>query len=139
MGHDSSKVLMGTTQSSFRNVDNHAGDIPAGKIVRLNSSDVLTIAASGAAALGISLGKSLSDTSRTAICRKGVRVPVLVTDAFSPAVGAQVAIHDTTGIAATKDGSSTYVNAIYAEVGLTGILEDGTEAAVALIDMPGGL
>ncbi len=137
--HDSTKVLLGQTQSSFKNVDSLAGAIPAGKIVRLNSSDALTIAASGASALGISLGRSLSDTSFTAICRKGTRVPVLLTDAFTPSIGAQVAIHDTTGIAATKDGSSTYVNAIYVSGVLTGVDEDGAEVNVALIDFPGGL
>jgi hypothetical protein len=137
--HDSTKVLLGQTQSSFKNVDSLAGAIPAGKIVRLHDDSTLSIAAADGAALGISLGRSLSDTSFTAICRKGTRVPVLLTAAFTPTIGAQVAIHDTTGIAATKDGSSTYVNAVYVSGVLTGIDEDGEEADVALIDFPGGL
>ena len=33
MGHDASKVLFGTTQTSFKVVDNRAGVIQAGKIV----------------------------------------------------------------------------------------------------------
>lgn len=137
--HDASKVALGSTQSSFRTVVNHKGEIPAGKIVRLKSDDTISIASADGNALGISLGKSLSDIARTAICVRGKGVPVLLTDDFTPTVGAQVAIHNTTGIAATKDGSSTYVNAVYAVDLLTGIAEDGTEVRVAIIDFPGGL
>jgi len=137
--HDATKVVLGSTKSSFRVVENHVGNIPAGKVVRLKSDDTISIAAADGSALGISLGKDLSDIGYTSFCREGSAVPILLTAAFTPTIGAQVAIHDTTGIAATKDGSSTYVNATYASAVLTGILEDGTEANVALIDFPGGL
>ena len=139
MGHDATKVLLGTTQSSFRTVENHKGSIPAGKIVRLKSDDTISLAAADGLPLGISLGKSQSDIGWTPIVKKGTRVPLLLTDSFTPTVGAQVAIHDTTGIGATKDGSSTYVNAIYESGLLVGIDEDGNEVDVALISFPGGL
>lgn len=139
MGHDASKVQLGATQSSLKHVDNYAGDIDAGKIVRLKSDGTISIAAADGSALGISLGKSLSDTSRTAVCRAGLRVPVLLTAAFTPTVGAQVHISDTTGLAIAAGAGATGMNAIYVSGVLTGVKEDGTTANVALIDFPGGL
>lgn len=137
MGHDASKVLMGATRSSFKVVDNHAGSIAAGLCVRLKSDDTISVAEADGSALGISLGKSLSDTARTAICRRGSGVPVLLKSGFTtPAIGDQVLIDAVSG-EASSDG--TGVNAIYASGLLTGVKEDGTTANVALIDMPGGL
>jgi hypothetical protein len=137
MGHDATKVLLGATKSSFRVVDNKAGVIPAGKIVRLKSDNTIVITAADGSPLGISLGRDLSNTSRTAICRKGTQVPILLTAAFTPTIGAQVLVSDTTGIAVTSGG--TAMNAVYSSGVLTGIDEDGAEANVALIDFPGGL
>ena len=64
-----------------------------------------------------------------------------MTAAFSPTIGAQVNISDTTGLAAAAGAGATGVNAVYVSGALTRINEDGTETAagVALIDMPGGL
>lgn len=139
MGHDSTKVLLGGVQSSFKVVTNKAGSIPAGKIVRQKSDGTISIAAADGQAIGISLGKELSDISRTAICRSGLLVPILLTAAFTPVLGAQVHISDTTGIAGTAGAGFTGMNAIYASGVLTGVLEDGTTANVALIDFEGGL
>jgi hypothetical protein len=58
---------------------------------------------------------------------------------FTPTLGAQVNISDTTGFGAAAGAGATGVNATYASGLLTGIMEDGTEENVALIDMPGGL
>jgi hypothetical protein len=139
--HDATKVLMGTTQSSFRDVDNKKGSIEAGKLVRLKSDDTLSSASADGSAIGISLGKSLSDTARTAICRSGIRVPIKLTAAFSPAIGAQVNVSDTTGLAIAAGAGATAINAVYSSGALTAILEDGTEVAaiVAYVDMPGGV
>jgi hypothetical protein len=139
MSHDASKVLLGATRSSFKVVDNRAGSIAAGMIVRLKSDDTISIALADGNPLGISLGKDLSDISRTAICRKGKAVPVLLTDAFTPTKGAQVNFSDTTGLAIASGAGATAVNAIYVTGVITGIKEDGTTANVALIDFPGGL
>lgn len=143
MSHDATKVLMGSTGSNVKEVSNHIGEIEAGKFVRLKSDDTLSIAQADGALLGVSLGKSLSDTARTAICRKGLRVPVLLTASFTPTVGAAVAVSDTTGLAKAYTGTGDrYVNAVYATTKLStgGIKEDGTTGAdVALIDFPGGL
>lgn len=139
--HDASKVLMGATGSNIKEVDNRAGDpatFQAGLCVHLKSDDTLSLASADGSKLGISLGRSLSDTKRTAICRKGVQVPIQVTNGFTPTVGAQVQISTTTGKAVS---SGTAVNAVYVAVGKTGVGEDGNELAdpVALIDFPGGL
>lgn len=137
--HDPTKVLLGATHSSAKVVDNRAGVIDAGKVVRLKSDDTISIASADGNILGLSVGRSLSGTDRTAVLRKGLSAPILLTDAFTPAIGAQVAIHNTTGIAAAKDGSSTFVNAVYKTGVLTGVSEAGTSLNVALIDFPGGL
>ncbi len=141
MAHDANKVLMGSTQSSYKVVDNRAGTIPAGKIVRLKSDDTISLALADGSALGISLGRSLSDTARTAVVRKGTRVPVLLTADFEPAIGAQVHISDTTGVAIASGAGATGMNAIYSSGKLSGggIDEDGEACLVALIDFPGGL
>jgi hypothetical protein len=137
--HDATKVLMGTTQSSDRTVDSKVGSLPAGTIVRLKSDGTLSKAAADGEALGISLGKDLSDTDKIAIVRRGLKVPLLLTDSFEPTVGAQVTIDDVTGIGKAAGSGVTGVNATFASGVLTGIAEDGTEVDVALIDMPGGL
>jgi hypothetical protein len=137
--HDATKVLMGTTQSSDRTVDSKVGSLPAGTIVRLKSDGTLSKAAADGEALGISLGKDLSDTDKIAIVRRGLKVPLLLTDSFEPTVGAQVTIDDVTGIGKAAGSGVTGVNATFASGVLKGIAEDGTEVDVALIDMPGGL
>jgi len=139
MGHDASKVLMGATQSSIREIDNRKGSIAAGLIVRLKSDDTISIASADGNPLGVSLGKDLSDIGRTAIARKGLKIPVLLTAEFTPTKGAQVHFSDTTGKAIASGAGATGMNAVYVSGVLTGVLEDGTTADVALIDFPGGL
>jgi hypothetical protein len=141
MGHDSNVVKLGTTQSSFKVVDNHIGAIPAGKVVRLKSDDTLSNAKSDGNILGVSIGRSQSDTSRTSIVRKGTRVPLLLTSNFSPAVGGAVCIDDTTGLGKATGGGVTTTNGVYATAKLDSYDEDGTLTAdnVAYIDFPGGL
>lgn len=139
MSHDAGKVLMGNITSSFKVIDNKAGSIEAGLCVHLKSDDTLSLALADGSKLGISCGKDLSDTARTAIVREGTRVPLLLTAAFTPTIGAQVQISPTTGKAVS---SGTAVNAYYVSGKLTAIKEDGTEDSTdgcALIDMPGGL
>jgi hypothetical protein len=139
MGHDSTKVLLGATRSTMKVVTNAAGTIAAGTIVRQKSDGTISVAKADGSPLGISIGKDLSDISRTAICRAGLQVPVLLTAAFTPTLGAQVVISDTTGLAIAAGAGATAVNAVYASAVLTGVKEDGTEANVALIDFAGGL
>lgn len=139
MLHDSGKVLMGATLSTAKSVDSYKGEIPAGKVVRLKSDATLSLAKADGAILGVSLGKDLSNAGLTPICRKGLAVPVLLTAAFTPVVGAAVSISDTTGLAIAAGAGATIVNAVYKSAKLKGIDEDGAEVDVALIDFAGGL
>lgn len=144
MGHDATKIQMGTTKSNIREVTSHVGAIAAGKVVRLKSDDTITLAKSDGAALGVSLGRDQSSLTQThtAIVRKGVGVPVLLANGFTPTKGAQVAISDTTGLAVAYTGSGdTYVNAYYQSGALSAVDENGDAIAdgAAYIDFPGGL
>lgn len=141
MSHDSTAALMGNTSSSIKEVVNFPGDpatFIAGLCCFLNSSGELSLAAADGSLVGVSLGNSLSGTKRTSVVIKGLKVPILLTNGFTPTVGDQVQISATTGKAVS---SGTAVNAFYASSTLTAIQEDGTEAAdgCALIDFPGGL
>jgi hypothetical protein len=139
MSHDASKVLFGGILKSFKVVDNKPGTILAGTIVRQDDDGTISIAAAAGLPLGISLGKDLSDSGRTAIVRSGLAVPLKLTAAFTPVLGAQVFISDTTGLGIATGAGATGVNAVYASGLLTGINEDGTNSPAALIDMQGGL
>jgi hypothetical protein len=139
--HDATKVLLGMTQSSFRHVTNKLGSIGAGLMVHLKSDGTITTAAADGVAMGISIGKDLSNAGRTSICRAGLGVPILLTTSFSPVLGAQVNVSDTTGKAGAAGTGFTAINAFYASAKLISMNEDGTETAdgCALIDMPGGV
>lgn len=140
MGHDASKIQLGTTFSNIKDVDNLAGTVEAGLIVRRKSDGTLSIASADGLPVGISLGSGMSGNGRTAIARRGLSVPVQLTDAFNPAVGAQVHISDTTGKAVAAGAGATGMNATYASTRKTGIKEDGaSEVGAAYIDMVGGL
>ena len=141
MSHDATVIYMGSTQSRVKEVENRAGDpatLKAGLAVHLKSDGTITLAEADGSLLGISLGRSLSDTKRVAIARKGLRVPILLTNGLTPVIGAQVEISTTTGKAAS---GGTGVNAVYVTSTLTAYDEDGvaiTDGA-ALIDFQGGL
>lgn len=139
--HNSSKIQMGSTGSQHKEVINQFGSIAAGLAVRQASNGTLSL--SSGSLIGVSVGKDLSNTNRTAIVRKGLAVPIKLASGFTnPTVGAQVAISDTTGEAVAYTGSgNSYVNAVYASGAKTRVDEDGTETATgaAYIDMQGGL
>ncbi len=136
MGQDTTKVLLGGSHSSFKNVSTGPGNIAAGKVVVQKSDGTLTMVLADGALLGVSLGKDLSGTDLFfSYLRNGDNVPILI-DAFTPTIGAQVQVHATSGIAVA---SGTAVNATYRSSTKTGVLEDGTTANCALIEMVGGL
>lgn len=139
--HSATTVYMGAHKSNVIESDNWSGDpatFVAGLCVHLDDLNVLSLAAADGAKLGISLGKSLSDTKRVSVVRQGLKVPILLTNGFTPTIGAQVQISTTTGKAVS---SGTAVNAVYVSGALTAYDEDGVVIAdgAALIDFPGGL
>jgi hypothetical protein len=145
MSYQSDKVLLGATNSSFKSVDNVPGTIAAGKVVHAKSDGTFTTAIADGVAIGVSVGKDLSDIGRTAVCRRGIGVPILLTAGLDPVIGTQVSIDDTLGVAKAAGAGATAVNAVYASgrVGGSGqnkgIDEDGNLVGVAYIDFPGGL
>lgn len=140
MSH-SSAVYMGNTKSSFKKIDNWAADpatFLAGLCGHLKSDGTVSLASADGSKIGISLGRSLSDTKRTPFVREGTEVPILLANGFTPTIGAQVQISTTTGKAVS---SGTAVNAFYRTSTLTAYDEDGTVITdgAALIDIVGGL
>ena len=80
MPHDATKCILGTTQSSDRDVSDYNSDpatFIAGLAVR-QSSTINQLHLTSGQWVGVSLGKSLSDTKKTSVVRSGLRVPVLV-------------------------------------------------------------
>lgn len=149
--HDATKVLLGTTQSSYREgITSYAvadvATFPAGTIVRLKNDGTLSVTKGDGEYLGVSLGKSLSDTSRIAVLKAGLKVPVLLTDDSAEyayvVLGASVYVDDVSGLANIVDDgnvTTTISSAIYVSGALDGINEAGSTVKVALIDMVGGL
>lgn len=79
--HNPNKVLLGSTQSSDREITCENGDpatFPAGVAVRRASDGGLSLASG--ALIGISAGRSLSEVAKTAVIRAGLRVPLRLTD-----------------------------------------------------------
>jgi len=79
--HDASKQLLGATNSSARDISTHDSDpasFPAGRAVRLGSDGGLTLVKANGRLIGISLGRSLSDTKKTAVARTGEKVPLVL-------------------------------------------------------------
>lgn len=141
MAHSATTLYMGTHQSNIMESDNLAADpatFVAGLCGHLKSDGTVSLASADGSKIGISLGKSLSDHKRTTFVRRGVGVPILLTNGFTPTLGAQVQISTTTGKAVS---SGTAVNAFYSKTFTTVYDENGDSVAdlAALIDFPGGL
>lgn len=140
MGHDPTKVVLGGVKKSYKEVTNYSGEVAAGLVTHLASDGTVSEDSADGSPIGVSVGKSLSDIPRTAVCREGLGVPLKLEGSYEPAIGAQVFYHDTTGEAvAFNDGDAVGTNAVYVSGAMTGITEAGEEVSVALIDFPGGL
>jgi hypothetical protein len=142
MAHDATKVLLGTTTSSAKEISNFVADpddFPAGVGVRLDTTGNLSLGTGNL--VGISLGVSLDETDRVAVARDGESVPVQLTEGFEPLIGDHVYLSDTTGLAVDSgDDDAVVTNATYVSGPLDGIqMDSDTLIPVALIDMPGGL
>ncbi len=152
--HNAAKALMGSTGSNIKEVTNFpsvsGSVVEAGLACILEDDGKISLDTSEGNLVGISLGKDLSDTGRTAVARKGAMVPVKLKASFDPTIGAQVAIEDDTGLARAYTGSGDrYVNAVYRTgrlggTGVTGGIAEGATSdagtvGVAYIDFIGGL
>lgn len=140
MGHNPSKVVLGGTLSSVKEVGCRKNEIAAGLGVRQKTDGTASVLAADGILIGISLGKDLSNAGYSAVAYRGMQVPVQLTAAFTPVVGAAVFLDNTTGRAKASATDATAVNAVYRSGILAGIPEGGgADVAVALIDFPGGL
>lgn len=120
--HDATKTLMGTTESSDREITNYSSDpasFPEGKAVRLASTGALSL--SSGSLVGISLGASLSDTKKTAVARVGNRVPLELTD---EGVYALLVVNDLTFTAKAKGVAGNSIT-----IALTDTVSAGDEEA----------
>lgn len=138
MSHDPSKVLMGYRASNVE-VVNYPGVIEAGLVVRFLADGTVGASTTSDPAeplAGISLGKDLSDTGRTAVAinEKGGEVAIKLASGFTPVVNSVVYVDPATGVAVAQDGPSyPTINAVYVSGKLTGIGEDGLDKDAAII------
>jgi hypothetical protein len=150
MPHNASKVLLGVTRSSDKAVTEYNSDpatYEAGLAVRqASTAGTLGLAKASGKLVGVSLGKSLSDHKKTAVCRAGLQVPIQLTDDeddYAYVVpGALVWIDDVSGKANAEDDediATTVSQAVYVSGPIDGVNEAGENVKVAIIDMPGGL
>lgn len=82
--HDPNVVVLGTGQSSAKEVVNFNADpatFLAGLAVRMKSDGTLSTAKADGGFFGISMGRSLSNIKRTSVCRDGLRLPILLESA----------------------------------------------------------
>lgn len=81
--HNASKVLLGSTGSSEREASQEPGDpavCKAGLAVTRGSDGALDLGGAAGSFLGVSAGRSLSDTEKCAVIRTGLRVPMRLKD-----------------------------------------------------------
>ena len=134
MAHDPNRIQLGTSQSNIKDVDNRVGLVAAGLVARLGADN--TISATAGTPIGISLGRDLSNTNRSAVARRGLRVPLRLAEGYTPAVGAAVTF-DAAGMGVS---GGTATKGVYVTGAIAGVPEDGSaDVAVALVDFPGGL
>ncbi len=116
----------------------------AGTLFRATaSSAVVTITAKNNATLGSTIDCVYTDNG-TATIGLTVADSAIVFEGGNEAadyvsIGSKVYFSDTTGKADDANSAATISDAVYVSGVLTGIQEDGTEAACALVDFPGGL
>lgn len=139
MAHDATKVVMGGTVSSIKDVRSAKGTVAAGLVCHKKADGTIEGAQTSGVLCGVSMGKDLSNAGYSSYVERGNGVPCLLTAAFSPSQGDGVWYDPTTGKLAASGSATTQLSAVYASATLTGILEDGTTANAALIDFNSSL
>jgi len=154
--HDATKALLGVVFSSDREITNEPSDpasFPAGRAVRRKTDGTLSLASGDGPLIGVSLGVSLSDTKKTAVCRIGNLVPIQIAAylvkaqlTFVSKVAAPVAIELVTGgtagseeVTVTGDADAGYLISVEIESTVSTTTQvkaalDGAAAALALIE-----
>jgi len=139
--HDPSKVLLGSTEQSWKVSKSYKGTIEPGVVCSRNSTGVLIVGPGND--MGVSLGKNMGGADYSTRCEAGLGVPVALTAGFTPTQGGVVHINDTTGLANAAGAGNTETLGAYSSGVLTGIKYDANgaevEVRVALVKMVGGL
>lgn len=142
--NDPTKVMMGASLvgASYESVESLDGNIAAGLCFRKNTSTgAYQVAASGAGPiLGLSRGRSLGGAGTFSGMYQSPKGVLQLTGSFTPSVGAQVHINNTTGKGDASGGSATATAAIYEKVLLGGGVSeiDGSAIDVAIINFTSG-
>lgn len=140
--HDADKVMLGASlvPAIHAAVESVPGSIKAGYAVRKNTTTgAYQVASSGAGPiLGISMGKSPGNAGTFGLCHSSPKVALRIKSGFTPTVGTQVNIDNTTGEAAASGGGATAISAVYLSL-KDGIDEEtGESVDVAIVDLTNG-
>lgn len=131
--HDSTKVLLGSTGSNVRDVSYEPGDpavCKAGLVVTRGSDGALDLGGAAGSMLGVSAGKSLSDTEKCAVVRTGLRVPIRLKD---DNVFAAITKGDLTFTSKLRGVAGNAITITFADGGTAGsetVAVDGTDIVV---------
>lgn len=132
------KIQIGTSKSTYKKVESIKGTLEIGTFAYLKTDGSLSNLAADGKMLGVVIG---SKNGYNDIVRIGSMIPVKLTASFDPAIGAQVAVSDSTGLAKAYTGTGDgYIDALYRSSDVDALNEDGTAAAnkFAYIDYNGG-
>jgi hypothetical protein len=143
MSHDSTKIRMGTVLRGKPEITTeYPGTSVPGQAWRLKSDGTLSKAVADGELMGIDGGVDMGYAGKIALIRRGYGVPVKLKAEETLAKGDVLGIDDVTGEAAavtTGVSASNAVVVVGSAAGMKGILDDGTEIDVVLVDMEGGL
>ncbi len=134
MAHDATKVVLGGSRSSIKDVRSASGSVAAGTVCHKLSTGALEGAQTTGVLAGVSLGKDLSNAGYTSYVERGNAIPVLTKSGFTPTQGGTVWYEPATGLCAASSGSAVQLNAVYAAGLLTGLTEAGGSASASIID-----
>jgi hypothetical protein len=133
MAHDATKVVLGSTRSSSKAGSEVFASDPAtflaGMAVRRNSSNLLSVAKGDGNWVGMSLGKSLSDITKTDVLKSGEQVPILV--ARQPARGIITITNFANLVSGTDDSISVGATVFTAQVGAATLGQTTFQAATS--------
>lgn len=132
MPHDTTKVAMGSTYSNDKAISEYSGSpatFPAGVAVRQKSDNTLSVTLADGQLLGVSLGKSLSDTDKVAVCRFGKKVPVLLE--AKPAYGEVEITSYANLVSGTDDSVTVGATEFVAQVGAATLGQATFQAATS--------
>lgn len=133
MSHDATNVILGQVPNSDKSVSCESADpasFPAGLAVCRKSDGALSLAQADGEPMGVSLGKDLSDTLKTAVCRSGNNVPIRVRPIKAFLAGDELIF---TAKSYLVDGEDITIALVDSETGNVAVVSvDGTDISIAI-------